>query len=265
MAGPGGGSRGSRRGGGSRGSSRNRHYRRRFGTRHYEHNTTYSPGLKNVAIIMFIVTLIITFVPSIIGFLQDIRWETGEKKLQDYANTQYAAIFANSAAYENNILFLYVVHDNYKDLDAIAWAGDDVPYKTNLMLSGKAISRHINNSYYTYQLSSGISMSISSICKNVDESTMNIPDRTYKTYNKSSLNVTTTNIDQSLKEFSDKTGHSVAVVIVDYEDVYGNPINWGVLLLVVVVGGAALIFIIRRTKQQEAEYAAQNPDDAVFH
>ena len=50
--------------------------------------------------------------------------------MHDYANAEYQTVFDRSNRYENNILFLYVVDDDYQTLDAIAWVGDDVPFDT---------------------------------------------------------------------------------------------------------------------------------------
>ena len=172
MAGPGGGrsggsrSSGGRSSGGSRSSSSRSysggHYHHRH---HYYGHHYYGGGIGSGGII--IIALI--FFCFIVGFFAaNTGTSNYEKALHEYANQQYQSIFSRSNRYENNILFLYVVDDDCETFDAIAWVGDDVPSKTNLKLDGYTISKHVNENYYKYQLSSGISMSIEELIPVID-------------------------------------------------------------------------------------------------
>ena len=246
MAGPGGGRRGSRRSSGGRSRSGGSHYHHR----HHHHHGYYGSRRYNSVswggIIFYIFFLILLFV--IIGGYDSVG--NSEKTLHNYANAEYQTVFDHSNRYENNILFLYVVDDDYKTLDAIAWVGDDVPYKTNRRLDGYAISQHINENYYQYQLSSGIAMSLEEISPYIEPAKYSSTS-ICTVNNKSNLNIDEEKIEDALQKFS-MYGYGVAVVIADYDDVYENYFDMNVMLALLLVGlvFCIVIFCVIRRKQK---------------
>ena len=260
MAGPGGGrSGGSRSSGGRSRSSSSRsysgghHHHHYYHRHHYYGHHYYGGGIGSGAIIV-IALIIFCFIVSF--FAVNTGTSNYEQTLHEYANQQYQSIFSRSNRYENNILFLYVVDDECETFDAIAWVGDDVPSRTNLKLDGYTISKHVNENYYKYQLSSGISMSIEELIPVIDKA--NYKSTNISTViNNSNLSINQAQIETVLQDLSTTRGYGVAVVIADYDDVFGGGGSNGglgtvfTLLIVGLIGGAVLFVIVQKKKQRD--------------
>ena len=150
------------------------------------------------------------------------------------------------------MLTLYVIDPKRCDtLDAIAWVGDSISSKTNLELDGYRISKHINASYYKYQLSSGIAMSIKDLTSIV-EPAENPSTRIHTVENKSTLDINTNQIQNVVQKFAIAKGYGVSVVIADYSNVYASPLGTNIILVLLGAGFVTgmILLIIQRHKQK---------------
>ena len=273
MAGPGGGRSGGSRSSGSRssggsGSSSSRSYSGGHRHHHYHHYGYhyYGGGIGSVGIIFIALIIFCSILPFLVV---NTGTNNYEQTLHEYANQQYQSIFNSSNRYENNILFLYVVDDECETFDAIAWVGDDVPSRTNLKLDGYTISKHVNENYYKYQLSSGISMSIEELIPVID--TANYKSTNICTVvNNSNLSINQAQIETVLQDLSTTRGYGVAVVVADYDDIYvGGGSNGGLgtvftILIVGLIGGAVLFVIIQKKKQRDENMSSSSNNYSTY-
>ena len=234
MAGPGG-----------RRSSGSSNYSGRYGSdRNHRHRHGMSEGMA-IAIFLILFVLVVTGI-----ILQNVSSPDYEEELHDYANRQYHTVFRKSNRYENNILFLYVVDKDGTTFDVIAWVGDDVPSKTNFMLSRDEIREVINENDDINQLSSNISIFIEDLTQEV-QSARKPSTKIYTVNNQSDLDVDTKQIEASLQKFADIHGYGVSVVIADYDDVLARKVDWMPILIISAVSAAMAYYLVKRYKPKK--------------
>ena len=310
MPGPGGGSRGGGFGGGSHGGfggghgggfgggsfgggfggphfggphgPHRPHYHRHYGGWHHRHYYGYGGGgclggflgMLMAPFIMLLVALVFLF--SVVGSSFSALSEGGrviydEAAFQDYANTQYAAAFGDSSAYEDNLLLVFLVNEESDGYYTIAWIGDNVKSEISNMFGdqstayGVAVLGNINSEYYAYSLDSNLATVMetmtahvsrlgleSSFKKQSDHSVMTDP----MLINSTSLALTKSTVEDALDEFTSATGIPTVIVVEDTEDVFGRGFTGeDIGIIVISLGFIALaIFLIVKAFKEKKKF-----------
>lgn len=159
-----------------------------------------------------------------------------ESLFQEYTNNQYKTIFGESTCYEDNILIVFSTTDNNDGYYTIAWVGDNINYQISDMFAneqsafGEAMSTSISD-YHGYSLGGNLSMVIDKMTDSVTElglesSFKSSADRTNvaesKVYNYSNCEFTEDTVNASLKNFTDKTGIPICIVVDNETTIFGG-------------------------------------------
>lgn len=204
-----------------------------------------------------------------------------EEKLQDYADSQYAAEFGSSTAYEDNLLITVLVDDeDYYSFYYIAWIGDHIVPDINDMMGnsstelGQAMSGCINETSYKYSLDSNLAQVMETMTAKVRalglESSFSCTEnhaqvRSHLT-NHTALPLTEETVNHTLTAFTDATGIPVVLVIEDMDDVFGSAKPTSIRMLTVITVAAIILItllvvtIIRRSRVDENEVSNEAND-----
>lgn len=213
--------------------------------RYYGRN---SGCLGNLTGMIFTPIIILVFIVMIViynfGQPTDVTIITGsdspydENTFQDYADEQYADIFGESTAYEDNILLVFLTEDEeFYDYYYIAWVGDHIQKDINYLFGsnsselGQEIESAINVSSYKYSLDSNIADVINAMSKqiadlNLDSSytcTEEHIQTSSRLINKTTMDMTDETVNSALENFTQSTGIPIAVVVADMDDVFETP------------------------------------------
>ena len=191
-----------------------------------------------------------------------------ESAMQDYADMCYAEEFEKGSTYEDNILILFLVNEEYDGYYSIAWVGNNINNNINRMFGneytefGKAITDNIDDSFYKYSLEKSLAMAVDDMSKNVEDLHLkssfidkNVSDHIYDSHitNKSSLDITGDTINKSLDNFTEATDIPIVIVVEDIDDVFEKTINTGDVITVILafgIGGFAVYLIVKSFKEQ---------------
>ena len=192
-----------------------------------------------------------------------------ENVFQDYANSQYAAVFGTTKDYEDNLLIVITVEDDeYYDYQFIAWCGDHIAPKINYMFGsnssklGVAIQNSaINSNSYKYSLDSGIASVVDTMREHIEalglESSFTCEtervDYNSHLTNKTSLDVTEETVNEALMEFTESTGIPIVVVVEDIEEVFPKTVSgFDVFSLIIAITFivVAVILIVNAVKKR---------------
>ncbi len=186
---------------------------------------------------VFLITSIVSLISAIAsgGVVQ-----YSETKFQAYADEQYAAIYGGEyqEAYEDNILIVFTTNETFDDYYAIAWVGDNISTKINLMFGdestefGAAMNRTIllENGGYKASLDKNLAMMIdlmkdyaSGYTSFIKESSS--PHAEGQIINRDEdLSFTEETVKTALDDFYAETGIPISIVVEDEEDVFGKSI-----------------------------------------
>lgn len=195
-----------------------------------------------------------------------------ENALQDYADEQYAIEFGGQADYEDHLLIVFLVEEErYYDYAYIAWPGDHIDSKINLMFGaegtkfGNAIySSAINSDSYKYSLDSGIAHVMRTMKGHIEaldlESNLicDSSTSTYKSHviNKTGMNFNEETVNMALGEFTASTGIPVAVVVANAEEALPRNFDWFSVIIAVVFIVIAVVLTVKALKNRP-----KKPDD----
>ncbi|MBE6538872.1 MAG: hypothetical protein E7671_05365 [Ruminococcaceae bacterium] len=305
MPGPGGGSRGGGFGGGSRGG-----FGGGFGHGGFGHGGFRGPGMGMgpggfhhrpfhhrrgmygggfygggggclgglLGMIMLPVILILFVVMGLVSSFSTVAnggaVQYNEKTFQDYANTQYAYEFSGSAAYEDNLLIVFLTNEEADGYYTIAWIGDNVhdtiknKFGNEYTEFGRMMTSSINSEYYAYSLSSNLATAMNSMTDSVvgeglessfytehDSSGDIEPHLT----NYSNITINEETVEKALRNFTDATEIPVVIVVDTMENVFGKTIPVVdiivVVVLIVIAAGAvyAIVRTVRKKKKAKEE------------
>ena len=196
-----------------------------------------------------------------------------EEQFQDFADAQYAQIFA-SEGYEDNILLVYLTTEENSEGFFIAWVGDHVATDINLMFGnegtelGRATSSAINTANYKYQLDSGIAMVLDIMAGHVErragatfkcDETRAAPQKTFENY--TALPLTPATVTDATEDFTERTGIHIAVVVEEAEDIFET--DYGAMIAGLVVAGimitVAVVLIVKGVKSRKKNGGDNDP------
>lgn len=294
MPGPGGGSRGGGgfgggggfRGGGGFGGGfhgggfHHHHYHRPFWGWGY-HRPYYGGGCLGGLLGMFFGPIVLIFMVFMLVFgsvgTAFVNVSEGgvvfydEEAFQDYADSQYAAEFGNTA-YEDNILLVVLTDESNSNYCYIAWVGDHIATDINYMFGsdgtelGSAMNMCINNANYKYSLDSNLAQVVGRMQRHVtdlglesaftcDETRQSVSHLT----NRSNLAMTEDTVNTALESFTQATGIPMVIVVDEMQDVFGKTMpksSVGILVIAALLLGLAIFLIVKAIKRKK-----QDPDD----
>lgn len=218
-----------------------------------------------VAVIFVIFFLISALFGNVgVSYVDSSGGTYDENKLQDYADGQYKQFF-DDAAYEDNLLLLFVADEGCEDFYYIAWVGDHIHSDINAMLGdndtelGQAMLSSIGE-YYEYSLDSDLARVISTMQTQIMdlqlESSFTCGEKRVPAMglvNRTDLPLTADTVEDALAAFVDATGISTIVVVADMEDVFGSSVSAsssgisvaGIALIVAVVVIIVVVMVNR--------------------
>lgn len=266
MPGPGGGARG---GGGSRGGFgggfggggggyRPSHHYHRPGFFFWGPRRYYGGGclgglmgmifLPIIAIILAAVLLITSVISAFTIAAQGGVVVYDENKFQDYADQAYAEAFGGSGAYEDNIMLVFTVDEDYYNYYFIAWVGDHIQRDINYMFGGNntefgyAIYESVNQQSYKYSLDSNLADVIDTMADNIEAERLTssftckeehgqAPSRLI---NKAEIDMTADTVNTALEDFTERTGISISLVVDEEVDVFGKSMPAGTIITIIL-------------------------------
>ena len=157
-----------------------------------------------------------------------------EGTMQDYANDKYSQYFGSSSAVEDNILLVMLTNEACDGYYTIAWVGDNVDPSINNMFGeyteyGDALYNHIDE-YFGYSLDTDLAQVVKEMTKYISglglTSSFNWESDRSKLAKSKFVNMTTMEltpevVESALKEFTDKTGIPMVIVVDSAEKVFG--------------------------------------------
>ena len=233
-------------------------------------------------IIMLLFSFITTFVGSFSQAVSNIASGGNsfynESVIQDYADMCYAEVFENDSTYEDNILIVFLVNDEYDGYYTIAWVGNNVDNDINLLFGnqhtefGQTVINNIS-SYYKNSLPSNLRNVINGMNQHVSD--LNLKSSFEKdtgrhstnnsnVTNKSSMQIDDEIINNALIDFTETTDIPIAVVVEDIDDVFGKTIQAKdviTILIAFAIGGVAIYFVIKSFKDQNNNQAYTESDN----
>ncbi len=273
----GGGGFGGGRGGGFGGGFRPRGYYGGFGfwPRRYYGGGGCLGGLMGMLLMpILLVVIAVAFIISSFGMAFGDIASGGsvtykEEVMQDYADSQYAQIFSGSSAYEDNLLLVVLVDEDYYTFQYIAWLGDHIAGDIHMMFGnnqtelGRAMSTYIGTNY-KYSLDSNLALTVEHMQKRIEAKGLESSFRCTEAhtgvesrmYNNTSLSLTASTVDDALKAFTESTGIPIAIVIEYSENVFGRQIALRSImtaLVAVVLIIVAVVMFVKRYKQSKGK------------
>lgn len=276
MPGPGGGGRsggggrgfggGGFGGGGFLGHGGGMHHRPRphrpmggwwFGPRYYGGGCLHGV-LGSVFAVVIMAVVLVGFIAGAVTEIADggsVRYD--ESKLQQYADTQYAQAFSDTA-YEDNVLIVFLAGEDRYDYAYIAWVGDHLAPEIRDMLGdnntdlGQAMESYISDTDYTYSLDTDLARVVKGIGQRIKalnlESNYDCQesrvDTNSRLINRSGLPMTEETVNQALSQFTEQTGIPCVIVVEEAEAVFGRGVSGFSIVTVAVIAIVLLIIVI---------------------
>lgn len=203
-----------------------------------------------------------------------------EIAFQDFADAQYAAEFGGASAYEDNLLLVFLIDDNYYDYSYIAWVGDHIDPEISNMLGneytalGQAINASVNQTSYKYSLDSNLAQVVETLQTRIeglglDSSFRCSEDRDLVAphlTNRTELPMTAATVNAALEDFTAATGIPVVLVVEDMSDVFGKRLPTRAIVSLVVSAAILILCIcllvraLRRRKRNNNDDYRRNGD-----
>lgn len=200
-----------------------------------------------------------------------------ERAFQDYANTEYYKAFGNSDATEDNILIVFLTNEETDGYYCIAWVGDNIQDKINLMFGdettafGQSMIASVPD-MYAYSLDSNLAMVMNTMADKIEN--LGLSSSFKKEYshakspeshlvNYTDLSLTEDTVNDALVSFTEATDIPVVVVVDDMEDVFGKSLPTGdivILLILAILAIVAIVSIVRVVKNR-SRFKQGNPED----
>lgn len=194
-------------------------------------------------LLVFIIFMIIYMIGGIFSRPNNVQldYETSgiyydEMALQDFADEQYAKEFGDSAAYEDNLLIVFLTEEDCYNFYYIAWVGDHIATDINVLMGdndtalGEAMLESINETNYKYSLDANLAVVINSMEKQILELGLESSYTCEEDHsqveshltNYTELPMTESTVNDALAQFTQSTGIPVVIVVEDMEEVFGT-------------------------------------------
>ena len=227
-----------------------------------------------VILLILVLTIAFAYIGSTISALSSgDRIEYDEREFQDYANRRYMEEFGSSTAYEDNLLIVFLVDENYEEFNCIAFIGDNVDGRINNMFGdettefGRAVISSVNRETYEYSISSNLASAVDIMTGEVKKLGLNSSFRAASDQtrmiephvtNHSELFVSEQTINASLSKFTAETDIPVVIVIDTMENVFGKSFTFADAVVIVFLIGAAVLLVVWIAKASTAKSNKNN-------
>ncbi len=199
-----------------------------------------------------------------------------EATFQEYANTQYAAEFGSSSAYEDNLLIVFLTNEEADGYYTIAWVGDNIKTDITDMFGneytafGHAVSSSVNSTYYGYSLGSNLVSVMETMTEEIDELGLESSFRTETDHsaittshltNYTELTISEETVGTALTAFTEQTGIPAVIVVDTMENVFGKTVAISDIITVVIMVALLILAIylivraFRKRKDSNTEYS----------
>lgn len=185
-----------------------------------------------------------------------------EDTFQEYADAQYRAEFGSESAYEDKLLIVVLIDEDYREYDYIAWVGDDINSRIANMFGndytafGNTIEANINLSGYRFSLDSNLAGTIRSMADQIENlglsssftcSETHVENPSHLT-NRTELDLNESTVNNALASFTDQTGIETVIVVENQVDVFGKTMPIFPILFMIVFTALAVFLIVRAVK-----------------
>lgn len=193
-------------------------------------------------------------------------------RLEEYALEEYYSAFGHDD--EDSILIVVVTAENNYDFDWYACVGYDISSQVNEMFggTGTALGNAMLDSVDTQSYKNSLTRNLSDVVEKMQakvEATgtkalkcSHTPKNTSHLVNNSGLNISSSVVDEALKNFTDATGVPVVIVVDTAENVFGKYVPAGDIITIVislVIMGVAIFFIVRAIRKRKND--PNNPNN----
>ncbi len=190
-----------------------------------------------------------------------------EATFQNYANTQYAAAFGDSSAYEDNLLLVFLTNEEADGYYTIAWIGDNVKSEISNMFGdetskyGTAVLGNINSEYYAYSLDSNLAAVVDSMAAHIARLGLESSFRTQsdrsatpesRLINYTAHPISGQTVETSIDSFTEQTDIPLVIVVEDMEVVFGKTVSstdWSGLIITLILAAVAIFLIVKAVKE----------------
>lgn len=245
--------------------------------RPYRHYGWYGPGfgclggLGSLLIAPLVLLLIaIILITNLFSVGISSLWTGGavvydEMAFQEYANAQYDAVYGSTTAYEDGLLIVVLIDEEYETYDYIAWVGDHIRPQVNDLFGNEYtdFGRTMNGriaSPYRYSLDGNLAAVVSTMADRIAALSVTPPSFfscqedhnqvTPRLINRTSLPMTAATVDTALADFEARTGISACIVVAEREAVFGRTMPWFSLILSILLIALAIFLIVRAVRQK---------------
>ncbi|MBQ3254034.1 MAG: hypothetical protein IJA65_05695 [Acholeplasmatales bacterium] len=212
--------------------------------------------------IIFLIAFTLFFIGGFIFMFNQISGDLfkdgkavyNKNKMNEYLKTNYENEFKSSAAYEDNIIFIFLYNEEYNDYSYDFYTGYDISTSVYNYLGNYSITsiieRYFEVSNYEGDIEKNLSKIMNEITIKLDEEFDGYLkcDHTNDEYiskftNNSNSELDSTKIEESLKDFTDTTRLSIVMVVDTMENVFGRTKNVNYDFLI-IFGIIVLLFLI---------------------
>lgn len=215
-------------------------------------------------------------------------WSTtdgyNEEVFQDYADSQYAAEFGASSAYEDNLLITVLIdEESYTNFYYIAWVGDHVAADINQMLGnnstalGQAMMNCISETSYKYSLDSDLARVVETVTQKIQDLSLESSFSCNENHaqvqshltNHTALSMTEDTVNSALTAFTDATGIPVVIVVEDMVDVFGknesSSASAGLILILILIAVVGIVLLVKWLKKRKKQGDGGDDYQSRYH
>ncbi len=240
-------------------------------------------GMLMLPIIMLVIVsvLLVASIGSAVSSVAnggEVRYN--EAVFQEYTNNRYYEEFADSEAFEDHVLIVFLTEEDADGYYAIAWVGDNLRGEVNELFGaeGTAFGRAMNasiNDYHAYSLSANLAAVMERMTGEVKSLGLDSPFRkegtasgiTPHVTNYSALNISKDTVNTALEGFEEETGICAVIVVDSMENVFGKSVpatDWFTVLILLVFAGVAIYMIVqavRGSKKKEDDSGEESAEE----
>ena len=228
-------------------------------------------ALLPIILIFIVISIILSIFGSIGNSVSNVasggQFVQDDMQMEEYALAQYDLEFNNAVGYEDNILIVFLVDENYQDFYTMAIVGYNIDKSINSMFGGRyteygnALTENLNSNYkssLTRNLKDTVYVMKDAVdnlnLKSSFDTDMGSPGN-YNSHvtNHSSIDVDESIINNSLESFTNVTDIPIVIVIDDMDAVFDKKVDsFDVIkiLFAVVLCGVAVYFIVCAFKEK---------------
>ena len=191
-----------------------------------------------------------------------------EPVMQEYADDRYKEIFGSTD--DSSILVVFLTNEECDGYYAIAWVGYDLKPEIYDLFGGESapfsqmMLSTVNPTYYGKSLPGDFSSTMNKLASRIESFGF---DSSYKPgksaghtqsrlVNYSSLEISESVVNESLKDFTDRTGIPAVILVDEMEEAIGKTLRTNDIILVVIFVAllAFVVFLVVKAYREKKKY-----------